>query len=78
MTMTTQITLLGAPALLGWVADVFGVRAIYLVVIPVVLMALWLARYLGTKDAVVGASGEPPPTGFAGSPSPEGTEGLHS
>jgi MFS family permease len=78
MTMTTQITLLGAPALLGWVADVFGVRAIYLVAIPVVLMALWLARYLGTKDAVVGASGEPPPTGFAGPPSPEGREGLHS
>ena len=51
MTMTTQITLLGAPALLGWVADVFGVRAIYVVVIPVVMLAVYLARYLGTKRA---------------------------
>jgi MFS family permease len=49
LTMTVQITLLGAPALLGWVADSFGIRAIYVVVIPVVVLAVWLARYLGPK-----------------------------
>ena len=47
LTMTTQITLLGAPALLGWVADSFGIRAIYVVVIPVLLLAVCLARQLG-------------------------------
>lgn len=49
LTMTTQITLLGAPALLGWVADAFGIRAIYVVVIPVVVLAVYLARYLAPR-----------------------------
>ena len=49
LTMTTQVTLLGAPALLGWVADSFGIRAIYVVVIPVVVLAIYLARYLGER-----------------------------
>jgi len=51
LTMTTQVTLLGAPALLGWVADSFGIRAIYIVVIPVVVLAIYLARYLGSREA---------------------------
>lgn len=46
LTMTTQITLLGAPALLGWVADSFGIRSIYIVVIPIVVLAIYLARFL--------------------------------
>jgi MFS family permease len=49
LTMTTQITLLGAPALLGWVAASFGIRSIYLVVIPAVLLAVYLAKYLAPK-----------------------------
>jgi MFS family permease len=51
LTMTTQITLLGAPALLGWVANSFGIRAIYVAVIPVVVLSVYLARYLAPKDA---------------------------
>ena len=51
LTMTTQITLLGVPALLGWVADAFGIRAIYVVVIPVVVLAVYLARYLAPREA---------------------------
>ena len=51
LTMTTQVTLLGAPALLGWVADSFGIRAIYIVVIPVAMLAMYLARYLGSREA---------------------------
>ena len=51
LTMTTQVTLLGAPALLGWVADTFGIRAIYVVVIPVVMLAIYLARYLAPREA---------------------------
>jgi MFS family permease len=49
LTMTVQVTLLGAPALLGWVADSFGIRSIYFVVIPVVLLAIYLARYLAPR-----------------------------
>lgn len=55
LTMTTQITLLGAPALLGWVAASFGIRSIYIVVIPAVLLAIVLAKYLAPKPAVVTA-----------------------
>lgn len=55
LTMTTQITLLGAPALLGWFAASFGIRSIYLVVIPAVLLAILLARYLAPKAVVDGA-----------------------
>jgi MFS family permease len=51
LTMTTQITLLGAPALLGWVADSFGIRAIYVVAIPVVLLAIYLARHLAPRSS---------------------------
>jgi MFS family permease len=50
LTMTTQVTLLGAPALLGWVADSFGIRAIYVAVIPVVVLAIYLARHLEPRD----------------------------
>jgi MFS family permease len=50
LTMTTQITLLGAPALLGWVAETFGMRAIYVVIIPVVLLAIYLAQYLRPRQ----------------------------
>jgi MFS family permease len=52
LTMTTQITLLGAPALLGWFAATFGIRSIYLVVIPVVLLAIYLARFLAGRPTV--------------------------
>lgn len=49
LTMTVQVTLLGAPALLGWVADSFGIRMVYVVVIPVVLLAVYLAQYLAPR-----------------------------
>lgn len=51
LTMTTQITLLGTPALLGWVAASFGVRSIYLVIIPAMLLAIYLAKFLAPKTA---------------------------
>lgn len=52
LTMTTQITLLGTPALLGWVANTFGIRSIYIVIVPVVLLAIYLAKYLSPKPVV--------------------------
>lgn len=55
LTMTTQITLLGTPALLGWVAATFGIRAIFVVIVPVVVLAIYLAKFLAPRpvEAVV-------------------------
>lgn len=55
LTMTTQITLLGAPALLGWLAASFGIRASFLVLVPVVLVAIYLAKYLAPKAEAASA-----------------------
>ena len=52
LTMTTQITLLGAPAVLGWMAASFGIRASFLVIAPVVVLAIVLARHLAPKPVV--------------------------
>ncbi|MCR6656490.1 MAG: MFS transporter [Opitutus sp.] len=52
LTMTTQITLLGTPALLGWIAASFGIRSTFVVVVPVVVLAIFLAKYLAPKVVV--------------------------
>lgn len=52
LTMTTQITLLGAPALLGWMAANFGIRASYLIIAPVVILAIVLAKHLAPKPII--------------------------
>ena len=52
LTMTTQITLLGTPALLGWIAAGFGIRSTFIVVVPVVVLAIFLAKYLAPRAAV--------------------------
>ena len=52
LTMTTQITLLGTPALLGWIAASFGIRTTFIVVVPVVVLAIFLAKYLAPKPVV--------------------------
>lgn len=52
LTMTTQITLLGAPALLGWLASNFGIRMSFLVIAPVVVLAIVLARHLAPRPVV--------------------------
>lgn len=49
LTMTTQITLLGTPALLGWVAANFGIRSTFIVVVPLVILAIYLAKYLAPR-----------------------------
>jgi MFS family permease len=49
LTMTTQITLLGTPALLGWVAASFGIRSTFIVVVPVVILAIYLAKFLAPR-----------------------------
>lgn len=52
LTMTTQMILLGSPALLGWLAASYGIRMSFLVILPAVLVAMYLARYLAPPAAV--------------------------
>ncbi|MGN6486736.1 MAG: MFS transporter [Devosia sp.] len=46
VTMSQQVLLLGAPALLGWIASSYGIRMTFAVLLPPLLLAFWLARYL--------------------------------
>jgi len=49
LTMSQQILLLGAPALLGGIAEMFSIRITFAVMIPPLLLAIYLARYLDPK-----------------------------
>lgn len=53
LTMTMQTVLLGAPALLGAVAESFGIRMTFTIILPAVVLSIWLARYLAPKGATV-------------------------
>jgi MFS family permease len=46
VTMSQQVLLLGAPAVLGWIATTQGIRVTFAVLLPPLLLAFWLARYL--------------------------------
>lgn len=49
LTFATQVILLGAPAVLGWVATNWGIRNTFTVLLPAIALSLWLARYLAPK-----------------------------
>jgi MFS family permease len=49
LTMSQQILLLGTPALLGAIATAWGIRATYAVMVPPILLAAYLARYLAPR-----------------------------
>ena len=49
LTMSQQVLLLGAPALLGWVADGYGIRMAFAIMIPPLILAFHLAHYLAPK-----------------------------
>lgn len=44
VTMTTTIVMLGAPAMMGFIADSFGIRAAFGAMLPVLTMSLLLVR----------------------------------
>ena len=46
LTFATQVILLGAPAMLGWVAGNWGIRNTFTVLLPMIALSIWLARYL--------------------------------
>lgn len=45
-TLATQLIMLAAPPLLGWVATNWSLRATFGIILPAVLLSQWLARYL--------------------------------
>ena len=57
LTMAQQVLMLGAPALLGLVASAVSIRATFAILIPPLLVAIYLARYLATEP--------PPPSPLA-------------
>jgi fucose permease len=46
LTLSVQTVMLGAPALMGFIADAFGIRATFGMVVPLLLLAIILARGL--------------------------------
>lgn len=50
-TMSQQILLLGTPAILGWIATAASIRITFAVMLPPLLLAIYLARYLEPKPA---------------------------
>lgn len=52
LTLSVQILMLAAPTALGWVAQNWGLRAIYAVILPAIMVSHFLARHLAPKPAV--------------------------
>ena len=51
LTMSQQILLLGTPAVLGWIATAASIRVTFAVMLPPLLLAIYLARYLEPRKA---------------------------
>jgi MFS family permease len=65
-TLAVQTLLLGAPALLGFVAAAIDIRATFGIALPMLLTSIWLARRLAPRPIPPTARREPAP------PVPEG------
>jgi MFS family permease len=50
LTLATQVALIATPAILGFVAQHLGIRAVFMTVGPFVAAALWFARYLEPRQ----------------------------
>jgi MFS family permease len=51
LTMSQQVLLLFAPAVMGWLASAISIRVTFAVMIPPLLLAIYLARYLAPRQA---------------------------
>ena len=51
LTLAVQLILLASPAVLGWVAQHWDIRATFGVILPAIVLSQWLARYLGPRRA---------------------------
>ncbi len=49
LTLSVQIIMLAAPTAMGFVANEWGLRAIYAVILPAIVASQWLARYLSPR-----------------------------
>ena len=59
LTMSQQILLLGTPAILGWIATVASIRITFAVMLPPLLLAIYLARYLEPRQPAPAAVAAP-------------------
>jgi MFS family permease len=50
LTLAVQLILLASPAVLGWVATHWDIRATFGVILPAIVLSQWLARYLAPKQ----------------------------
>lgn len=49
VTMTTTFTMLMAPGLLGWIAEGYGIRMAFAVMLPFLVLAVFLSRFLAPR-----------------------------
>jgi MFS family permease len=54
LTLGTQIVLLGAPAVLGFVAQRYGVRITFASTLPFIIASVWLARFVAPQPTTRG------------------------
>lgn len=53
LTLSVQVVMLGAPAMMGLVADAFGIRVTFAVIAPMLVLAMLLARALEPRPVAV-------------------------
>jgi hypothetical protein len=53
LTLSVQIIMLAAPTAMGFVANEWGLRAIYAVILPAIIASQYLARFLSPKPVKV-------------------------
>lgn len=51
VTMVTTFSMLVAPGLLGWVAEMQGIRTAFAIILPFLVLAIFLSRFLAPRDA---------------------------
>lgn len=49
LTMSQQVLMLGTPAVLGWIATTASIRVTFAVMVPTLLLAIYLAKYLAPR-----------------------------
>ncbi|WP_417309107.1 MFS transporter [Devosia sp.] len=51
LTMSQQVLVLGAPALLGLIAETGGIRVAFMALVPMLLLTIYQSRYLAPRQA---------------------------
>lgn len=60
VTMVTTFSMLMAPGVLGWVAEMHGIRAAFAIMLPFLMLAIFLSRFLAPRTAPATDSDQSP------------------